>query len=290
LPTSNVLTYEDILRIIGAGRDLGIGKVRITGGEPLVRKGLVPFLDKLSSMKGINDVAITTNGLKLGEFLHDFKKIGIRRLNVSLDSLNRKSYEAISGTDGFNTVWKNVMNALDMGFHPVKINMVVLGGMNDHEIPDFANLTRSLPLHVRFIEYMPCEIHRLEKNRQVLGGEIKRRAQQGEYLLPVTEKDNSSNSERFVFPGAAGELGFINPVSRHFCRSCNRLRLTADGLLKPCLLSDLAVDIGKSAKAGLSEKHLQEDFVRSAKLKPGCSQTDENVDLALPRLMSAIGG
>jgi cyclic pyranopterin phosphate synthase len=290
LPSSAILRYEEILQIVQAGVRLGISKVRITGGEPLVRREMGSFLKQLTKIPGINDVSITTNGMKLKEHLPQFKDIGIKRLNISLDSLNNKTFEIIAGHDGFNRVWDSIRTAVEMGFSPVKLNMVVIRGVNDHEIPDFANLTRTMPLHVRYIEYMPSTHLRLDKTKQILAPEIKNRAKQGETLLPVTENDTSSISERYRFAGGMGELGFISPVSKHFCRSCNRLRLTAEGMLRPCLLSDCSVNVRKELRNNATNDELAALFLKAAMLKPGYCLTEENENLSVPRLMSAIGG
>lgn len=290
LPSSAILRYEEILRVVRIGVRLGIKKVRITGGEPLVRRDIGPFLKQLTEIQGINDVSITTNGMKLKENLAPFKDIGIKRLNISLDSLNKKTFEIIAGHDGFDRVWDSIISAVEMGFSPVKLNMVVIKGVNDHEIPDFANLTRTLPLNVRYIEYMPSTNLRFDKTKQILSPEIKKRAKQGETLLPVTGYDNSSISERYRFADGIGELGFISPVSKHFCRSCNRLRLTAGGMLRPCLLSDLSVNVRKALRNDATDDVLGDLFLKAAMLKPGYCLTEENENLSVPRLMSAIGG
>lgn len=290
LPSSDILRYEEILRIVRAGVRLGISKVRVTGGEPLVRREIGSFLKQLTEIPGINDVSITTNGMKLKEHLSQFKDIGIKRLNISLDSLNKKTFEIIAGHDGFDRVWDSIRTSVEMGFSPVKLNMVVIGGVNDHEIPDFANLTRTMPLHVRYIEYMPSTNLRLDKTKQILAPEIMKRAKQSKPLLPVYEKDNSSISERYRFADGLGEIGFISPVSKHFCRSCNRLRLTAEGMLRPCLLSDRSVNIRKVLRNNGTDDELTALFLKAAMLKPGYCLTEENENLSVPRLMSAIGG
>lgn len=290
LPSSSILSYEDILRIVRAGCALGIDKVRITGGEPLERRDLLPFIEHLVNIRGLRDVSLTTNGIRLRESLRQLKDLGIRRLNISLDSLERKTFERISGKDGLTKVLGSIETALALGFAPLKLNMVVLSGINDHEIASFADLTRKVPVIVRFIEYMPSAHVDLNCKKRILTPEIKRRAQKGALLIPVHDKDNSRISERYRFVDGKGEIGFISPVSRHFCRTCNRLRLTADGTLRPCLLSGRLIDIKPSLRNHGSEKDLWACFRKAAEAKPGYCHSTHNSGLALPGIMSAIGG
>ncbi len=290
LPSSAILSYEEILRIIKAGCALGIDKIRITGGEPLERRGLLSFLEKLVVIRGIRDVSLTTNGIKLRENLRPLKDLGIRRLNVSLDSLERNTFRHITGQDGLGVVLESIEEALALGFSPLKLNMVVLGGINDGEIPVFAELTRQLPIHVRFIEYMPSPHVTLDMRNRILTPVIKRRAQKTSLLIPIHDKDGSGISERFRFTDGVGEIGFISPVSRHFCQACNRLRLTADGSLKPCLLSDRLIDVRTCLRDSSNGLDLQTCFKKAADTKPGFCHTKNNMGLSLPVIMSAIGG
>jgi GTP 3',8-cyclase len=288
-PRSSILHYEDILHLIRAGADMGIDKVRITGGEPLVRRGVIFFINRIVDIPGISDVSLTTNGLLLATHLRSLKEMGISRLNISLDSLNPKTYRDITGSDGFHTVWDTIMRALQMGFSPVKLNMVVLRGVNDHEVPDFAELTRVLPLTVRFIEYMPSSDPLLGLERQILGPDIKRLIERNGSLLPVITKDSSRISERFRFEDACGEMGLISPVSKHFCRLCNRLRLTSNGWLRPCLLSNKGINVHQALKEQDND-HIREKLRQAVILKPRYTTTPDNPNLSVPRLMSAIGG
>jgi len=287
---AEILSYEEILRLVRIGAGMGITKVRITGGEPLMRKGLCPFLEKLVAIPGILDVSITTNGVKLSDYLKPLKDLGIKRLNISLDSLNRETFEQIAGLDRLHRVYDTIMTALDMGFSPIKINMVALRGINDHEFGDFAQLTMPLPLHIRFIEYMPSSPHMLDKKKQILSPEIKQRLQRRESLIPVLPTNKSAVSETFRYKNAKGDIGFISPVSKHFCKTCNRLRLTADGKLRPCLLSDKFVDIKDAMRNGKDDSFIGEKLKQAAGLKPEYSLTVGNHNVMVPRLMSAIGG
>lgn len=287
---TQILSYEEILRIVRIGAAMGISKVRITGGEPLVRKGLLPFMESLCAIEGIQDVSVTTNGLKLSDYLQPFKDMGINRLNISLDSLSQLTFQRIAGTDGLSRVFDTIMDALSMGFSPIKLNMVVLRGINDHEVGTFAALTRYMPLTVRFIEYMPSFNLLLDKGKQVLGPEIKQRIGEHGELVPVESEDSSRIAERFKYKDAMGELGIISPVSHHFCHECNRLRLTADGTIRPCLLSDTSVNLKRLIDSGCSDYAIEKAFLSSARLKPGYSSLPGNWDLTVPRRMNTIGG
>ncbi|MFZ5565104.1 MAG: GTP 3',8-cyclase MoaA, partial [Thermodesulfobacteriota bacterium] len=267
-PSAEILSYEEILRLIRVGAGLGITKIRITGGEPFVRKDVCSFIQQVVATPGISDVSVTTNGLLLDQYLDTLRAAGIRRLNISLDSLKRDKFRLITGRDVFYPVWENIMAALAAGFSPVKVNVVAMRDINDDEITRFAELTRSFPLHIRFIEYMPSSRYHLDQYRQMLMPEIRARVEAGGRLIPVQTSDTSNIAHRFKYAGAKGEIGFISPVSRHFCATCNRLRLTADGKLRPCLLSDRFVDIKTPLRTGLTDREVAGLFHLAVLSKP----------------------
>ncbi len=289
LNCKEILRYEEIFRIAGVFTQLGVSKIRITGGEPLVRKGLCEFLAGLSGLKGVRDLSITTNGVFLKEYIKKIKSAGIRRLNISLDTLDRNKFIKISGTDAFNKVWKSIMEALDLGFDPVKINVVALRGINDDEIPDFAELSLSHPFHIRFIEYMPIGTSDM-KSRQILAPEIKDRISSMGRLYPVENTSLDGPAERFKFKNAKGEIGFIKPISEHFCNSCNRLRLTASGYLKTCLLSDSETDLKTPLRDGCSDSELADIILKAVYKKPFEHPLVANHTGMISGRMSAIGG
>jgi GTP 3',8-cyclase len=290
LAHDDILTYEETLRIIRTGVDLGITKVRITGGEPLVRKGACDFIARVAALPGITDMSMTSNGVFLKAHLPAIKKAGIHRLNISLDTLDPRKFQAITGRDAFPAVWESIMTALDMGFSPVKVNAVAMRGINDDELSALAALSLDRPLHMRFIEYMPSDRGALKADVQILTEEIKRRVAAVGKLIPVERSGAGDTAERFRFPGARGEVGFISPISRHFCKTCNRLRLTADGRLKPCLFSDVAVDLKTPLRQGASDDLLADLFQRAVRKKPGYARDEGDKNNALTQMMSAIGG
>ena len=265
---SEILRYEEILRIVRIGIRLGIRKVRITGGEPLVRKDCCRFFKNLAALKGLSDVSLTTNGVLLSKYIDPIADAGIQRLNISLDTLDRKKYASITGVDAFDQVWQGIETAHRKGFSPIKINTVVLNGINDEELADLAALSFTYPFHIRFIEYMPIGCTRLCETEPLLYPDIRSRVEKLGPLLPVERQADDGPAKRWRFAGAVGEIGFISAVSSHFCRECNRLRLTADGRIRPCLLSDASLDIKTPLRAGMLDTDLAQVFFDAVKQKP----------------------
>jgi cyclic pyranopterin phosphate synthase len=290
LSHADILTYEEILRLVRVGIHLGISKVRVTGGEPLVRKGVYAFLSQLSRIRGLQDLSLTTNGVALGDNLEKIKSAGVKRINVSLDTLKRQKFAKITGYDLFNQVWQGIEKALEMEFHPIKINIVALNGVNDDELIDMAKLSFEYPFHVRFIEYMPIGDSQMGNAPLLLAPEIKKRISELGKLIPIRNSINDGPARRYRFKGAQGEVGFIHALSHHFCDRCNRLRLTASGQLRPCLLSDHQEDIKGPLRAGCSDDDLAQIFFRAVRHKP----SDHNLAIGNPTRvcgqMRAIGG
>ena len=285
-----VLRYEEMLRIIRIGASLGITKVRVTGGEPLVRKGIYSFLEELNQIEGIKDVSLTTNGVQLKNNLKRIKETGIKRLNISLDTLDRKKYQSITGSDQFNEVWEGILLALEMGFHPVKINAVALNGINDDEIENLAALSLTYPLHIRFIEYMPIGISGLTRENCLPADAILNRISRLGKLNPVATGFNDGPAERLRIEGAPGEIGIIRPLTHHFCDKCNRLRLTASGQLRPCLLSDRQFDIKTPLRKGYLDGELIKVFMAATQAKPSEHHMKPQDHDKVSGQMSSIGG
>ena len=290
LPHKEILSYEEILRIVRISVHLGISKVRITGGEPLVRKGVYDFLKRLTKIEGLLDISLTTNGVLLKDNINKIKSAGIKRINISLDTLNRKKFKKITGYDFFNQIWEGIELAQKMGFDPIKINVVPLKGVNDNELQDIAALSIEYPFHIRFIEYMPMGTNQMEIDGHLLFPEIKKRIGQLGKLIPVDKGMNDGPVERFKFESARGEIGFIHPISRHFCNTCNRLRLTASGQLRPCLMSDVQVDLKTPLRKGCSDDKLIEVFLKAARLKPSEHNLSVDHSAGVSAQMCAIGG
>ncbi len=237
LSHSDILSYEEILKVVEAGAELGISKIRITGGEPLVRRGIVDLIRQISSIPGISDLAMTTNGILLSRFAKELKEAGLNRVNISLDTLKPDQYHSITRCGELRQVQDGIKAALEQGLEPVKLNTVLMKGVNDHEVLDFLKLTLEKPLHVRFIEYMPIGDHDSGYRDHYLPlsfvEETAKRA--GLPLSPRPLPGGAGPAESYSIEGAKGTVGLIHPISKHFCDTCNRLRLTAEGNLKACL-------------------------------------------------------
>ncbi|KPJ78589.1 MAG: cyclic pyranopterin phosphate synthase MoaA [Deltaproteobacteria bacterium SG8_13] len=290
LSHAEILRYEEILRIVRVGVDLGITKIRVTGGEPLVRKGVIEFLESLSEIPGISELTLTTNGVYLEEHAERIRAAGIRRLNISLDTLRPEKFARITGSDVYDRVWQGIESAVQQGFDPIKINVVALRGMNDDELVDFSRLTLRYPYHVRFIEHMPIGKSRVTATPPLLVPEIKARIRPLGELLPVEKNADDGPAERFRFKGAPGEIGFISALSHHFCSSCNRLRLTASGQLRPCLLSDRQLDLKALMRAGCDDRQLAQIFQQAVRNKPSDHNLAVNDPTGVSCQMSSIGG
>lgn len=287
LPHDEVLRYEEILRVVRTGVGLGIAKVRVTGGEPLVRKGIYAFLKALSTIHGIADIALTTNAVMLRDHLQEIRSAGVRRLNISLDTLDPDKYARITGRDAFHQVWGGIQAALEAGLSPIKINVVAIRGFNDDELADMARLTFRLPIHVRFIEYMPMGDGPLQVEKPLLGEEILKKIGTAGKLLPVAAGKMDGPAVRYKYDRAMGEIGLIQPLSHHFCGHCNRLRLTASGHLRPCLLSDRQEDVKGPLRSGCSDNELADIFCNAVKFKPMAHRLGQQT---VKGRMSAIGG
>jgi cyclic pyranopterin phosphate synthase len=299
IPRGEILSYEEILRFVHVAVQSGINKIRITGGEPLMRMGIVGFMERLAKIKVLEDISLTTNGILLAEMAGELKKAGLRRINISLDSLNPEKYHWITrspqqvggrrSAGDLDQVRKGILKALDVGFAPVKINMVGIRGFNDDELTDMAAMTLELPIHVRFIEFMPMgERFFWTPQRHLPISEIRDIIQKHYCLLPLEEKIGSGPAETYKIEGAKGVIGFISPISSRFCAQCNRLRLTADGHLRTCLFSDREVDIKTSLRCGASDTEIQDKIYKISQQKP-LSQDIGNI-YSTSRFMPSIGG
>lgn len=287
----DILTYEEFLKVVKAAASEGMTKVRLTGGEPLVRKGVIGFIRNLSDIQGIMDLRMTSNGVLLYEKAEELLDAGVKRINISLDSLKRDTFEDITGRDYLDRVWAGIEKAIDVGFDLIKINCVPIRGFNDKEIIDFAQLTMKMPVDVRFIEFMPLgHCNFWSEDKIVSTEEIKDSLGRLGELTPVDRSKGDGPARLFKLKGAIGNLGFISPVTDHFCATCNRLRLTADGKLRLCLLSDLEVDIKSSLRGGASIEELAYILREAVKSKPGRHHLQSDVHAAQARDMNLIGG
>jgi cyclic pyranopterin phosphate synthase len=280
----DILRYEELLRIAEVAVDLGVEKVRITGGEPLVRKGVVDFLKRLGQIPGLSEMTLTTNGLLLKKMASDLSAAGVERLNVSLDSLDPETYRDVTRGGNLAQVLDGLEAAEKSGLR-LKLNMVVMRGINDHEVEDFAALSLERPWSVRFIEYMPTIREAAWKNRVISGAEILERLKQTFTLSSISTSRLCGPAKPYRIEGAMGTVGIITPMSEHFCGSCNRIRVTAQGLAKSCLLSDQALDLGPALAQG--PQSIRDAL---AKVISGKNQQHHFEDEERSFQMSGIGG
>ena len=262
---NDILKYEEIFRVINIAVQTGIEKVRVTGGEPLVRKGVVDFLASLKQIDGLKDITLTTNGILLENFAEGLFNAGIRRINISLDSLNPEKYASITRGGNLKAVLGGIDKAEKTGFSPIKINVVVIKGVNENEVLDFAKFAIEKPYQVRFIELMPVGEAGADNNDKYVSNDFVMEKIEKYHILesvsgPVNKTDGPARI--YSIKGGRGEIGFISAVSHHFCESCNRLRLTADGYLRACLLSDEEIDLKGPLRAGCSDLEL-EDLIKT---------------------------
>lgn len=257
LPHPDILTYEEMLRLVRLSVQRGIRKVRVTGGEPLVRKGFTGFLEGLCRIQGLEEVGLTTNGVLLKRYAADIRRCGICRINVSLDSLKPERFFRITGRDCFGQVWEGIEEAERVGFDPIKINVVAMKGVNDDEILDFAELAVNNAYHIRFIELMPVGGgNGWNPDKFMPTDEIYQRLQSMGNLVPVKSNPYDGPAQRYKIEGSQGEIGLIGALSHHFCSVCNRLRLTAEGSLRGCLFSDEETDLKTPLREGKGDEAL----------------------------------
>jgi len=288
---SDILTYEELLRLARIAVNLGIIKIRLTGGEPLVRKGIFEFIPQLAALPGLKELSLTTNGICLRDNIDKIRSGGIKRINVSLDTLNREKYKSITGYDGFQQVWEGIELARKLNFNPIKINVVPMRGLNDNEVLDFARLSLEHPYHIRFIERMPVgTVGSEHQMHHVPNVDIKTQIGRLGKLIQIHKTQFDGPAERFKFEGAPGEIGFISPLTHHFCHTCNRLRLTAEGHLRACLLSDHEEDLKNPMRSGASDHDLEQIFLKTAHNKPHRHHLDSQDAPLSSRQMSSIGG
>lgn len=269
LPHDEILRFEEIHAIALAAAECGVTKFRITGGEPLVKRGILSLVEKLASVPGVDDLAMTTNGVLLARWATGLRQAGLRRINVSLDTLQAERFAAITRGGQLQDVLDGIQAAADAGFRPVKINVVVMRGMNDDEVGDFARLTLSDDVEVRFIEFMALGKRSFaEDGKLVRTAEIRERLAALGPLEPAPASPGGGPAERFRLPNARGHIAFISPVSQPFCRDCNRIRLTADGKLRSCLLAGGEVDVKRILRSGGTHADLLDAIRRVVALKP----------------------
>jgi cyclic pyranopterin phosphate synthase len=292
MPHGEMLTYEEMLHLLELCIQQGIGKVRLTGGEPLIRRGFIGFVERLCKFKRIDEITLTTNGVFLKDFARVLRDCGICRINVSMDTLNPDRFRRITRRDDYGRVWEGIEEAERVGFDPIKLNVVAMRGINDDEIVDFAHLTREKPYHIRFIELMPVgrENAFWTAERFLPSKEIFDRIQRLDPLTPIDRNPLDGPAERYTLDGARGEIGFIGALSHHFCETCNRLRLTADGHLRGCLFSEQETDLKTPLREGREDRYILDLIRNTLQTKPANHGLAESRPRKCTRQMNRIGG
>lgn len=287
LPPSHgdLLSNDQILTVVQAAARLGVRKVRLTGGEPLLRHGIVDLVRSIAQIPGIVDIGLTTNAMRLAQMAEDLAAAGLKRVNISLDTLRPQRFPRIAGAGTLEMVWRGIEAAQQANLCPLKLNTVVMKDINDDELEDFAALTIRHDWNVRFIEVMPIGgvagqdllITAADMHARLPG------------LVPVDDAPGHTAARVYRWPDARGTIGFISPVSEHFCATCNRLRLTADGRLRPCLLSDGEVDLRPALAEGAGSESLDVLIRQAVANKPLQHRLAEGI-LPAQRTMTQIGG
>lgn len=290
-PHADILRYEELALVIRAAAEIGITKVRLTGGEPLARLGLPDFVRMIAAIPGIDDLSMTTNATLLARQAERLAEAGLHRVNVSLDTLDPERFATITRRGRLEDVWAGIAAARAAGLTPIKFNMVVVRGLNDDEIVDFARKTRSDGWHVRFIELMPIGANvSWAGDGSVPIPEVRARIERElGPLEPIHGPKGNGPARYHQLAGAEGTIGFIGALSDHFCPSCNRLRLTADGRLRPCLLNEQEIDLRATLRSGAGVETIRDLLAQAIQSKPKQHRLEEAL-APRDRTMAQIGG
>jgi cyclic pyranopterin phosphate synthase len=280
----DILSFEEIMLVVRAAVECGMDKIRVTGGEPLVRAGIVDLVRMISAVEGIRDISMTTNGVLLDKYAGELVEAGLQRINISLDTMRPERFKQITRTGDLADVLRGLKSAVEAGLNPVKINMVPMQGVNDDEIRDFARMTVEEGWHVRFIELMPLNRAAGPVPSDLLHREIGTLGT----LEPHHDMAGNGAAKYFRLPGASGTVGFITPVSEPFCSRCNRLRLSASGRLLPCLFSADGVDVRTPLRSGAKQEDVKRLLADAIAAKPEMHRLAEGC--AINTRMSGIGG
>lgn len=290
-PEAEILTFEQIERVIAVAARLGIDKIRLTGGEPLLRREIEKLVEKIARIPGISDLALTTNGFFFERKARALRDAGLRRISFSLDSLDAANFKKMTGREGLDAVLRSIGLAREMGFHPIKVNAVIIRGLNDHEIEALTEFALAGNLSLRFIEFMPLDSGRAwHKELVVPGREILGRIQARFAVRPMAASNPAETARRWTLPGGTAEIGIIAPVSEPFCGHCNRIRLTADGKIRTCLFSIVEHDMRALLRSGASDEELANFLRAAAGQKEARHHIGEPEFVQPARTMSCIGG
>lgn len=289
LEHKDVLRYEEIARVVGLFVKAGVRKLRLTGGEPLIKKNIVDLVKMLKGIKDLEEISMTTNGIFLKDMAQQLKEAGLDRVNISLDTLRPERFEVITRMDGFNNTWEGIMASLEAGFCPVKLNVILLKGYNDDEVLDFARLTLKFPLIVRFIEFFPTNKRSKElSGLRITTDQTKRAIAEGlGELIPVSGMKGNGPAEYWRVPSSFGSIGFISSFTKDFCRACNRVRVDCSGKVSPCLFSGAVYDIKPFLRDGKKDGLILGHIKKILGEKEGYKNKNSHL---FKTEMSSIGG
>jgi len=292
LPRAEILTYEEIARFVCIVARMGVDKLRVTGGEPLVRAELPRLIEKLTAVPGIRDIALTTNGMLLSAQASALKEAGLQRINISLDGLSEETFRRISRRKGLERVLDGIFAAQRAGFEKIRLNAVAIRGINEAEVVPLGRFARQHGMEMRFIEFMPLDAEDKWQSRQVLSGEEIREILEAEFgpLVPVECEDPSQTAVNYEFADSIGRIGFISPVTQPFCHNCNRLRITAEGKIRNCLFSTYEWDVRGLLRNGASDEEIADAVCAAIQAKKRGHGIDSNEFVKPERAMYQIGG
>jgi cyclic pyranopterin phosphate synthase len=292
LPRTELLTFEELTRFVSVVASCGVNKLRLTGGEPLVRSNLSELVGQLAKIDGIQDIALTTNGLLLAYYAQPLFDAGLHRLNVSLDGLSEATFQKISRRSGLDKVLAGIDKAIEMGFQKIRLNAVSIAGITEPEIIPLARFARAKKLELRFIEFMPLDADKSWASDQVLSGEKIKAMIESEIgsLVPAERLDKSQPSMDFDFADGNGRIGFINPISQPFCSDCNRIRITAEGKFRNCLFSTSEWDLRKILREGGTDADIEAAVRDSIGQKKATHGIDSDAFVRPEKAMFQIGG
>lgn len=289
-PQSQILTFEEIETLARLFVSLGVTKIRVTGGEPLVRKGAVDLCRRIAAIPGLETLALSTNGLLLPKHAATLKDAGVRQINISLDTLQHERFRRITQRDDFDDVLRGIAAARSAGFRPLKLNTVVIRGFNDDELPDFIRFADEHELCVRFIEYMPFPGNNWREHDTVPYSEMRSAIEAAYTLVPLRPVESGETAKNFRVDGTRATVGFITTMTEHFCSTCSRLRLTADGRLRNCLFGSGELDLKSLLRSGASVATLHHAIVTSLHTKWDRHPSATELVAKQSRAMVAIGG
>ena len=291
LAHDEILTYEELLRVIKIVSHYGVSRIRLTGGEPLIRKGIVEFIESIANLNTITDLSLTTNGSLLASMGARLKEAGLNRVNISLDTVDPAKFKKVTRGGNVSDTLKGIETALAVGLTPVKINVVLTNIITERDITYFVNLVQHEAVSVRFIEYMPIGESPGGQGPSVDHVKPIIKYQKRGILKPTLDIHGSGPAKYYYLPKAKGSFGFITPISDHFCNQCNRIRLTADGKFKPCLLSNQEVDVKAALRGGVCDDEIAKLFFETITIKPqGHNLGKPGESAGFFRKMSQIGG